>query len=198
MVDTSGLHIPTANYSSTTTGLACLILSMIVSVLVINVWQEKSPVNRHHPMGHVPVSGRFERVAMDLLDVSVISAKGYKYILVVCDYFTKYTEAYPLKDKTARSVADALMDIWLPRYGFPLFLHSDQGKEFDNAMIHTLSDLLGTVKTKTTPYHPRSDGLVERFNRTLLAMLAMFVSQEHDNWDDLLPFMMLAYKEQPL
>ena len=121
----------------------------------------KSPVNRHQPMGHVPVSGRFERVAMDLLDVSVISAKGYKYILVVCDYFTKYTEAYPLKDKTARSVADALMDIWLPRYGFPLFLHSDQGKEFDNVMIHKLSELLGTVKTKTTPYHPRSDGLVE-------------------------------------
>ena len=85
------------------------------------------------------------------------------------------------------------MNIWLPRYGFPLFLHSDQGKEFDNAMIHKLSELLGTVKTKTTPYHPRSDGLVERFNRTLLAMLAMFVSQEHDNWDDLLPFMMLAY-----
>ena len=144
-------------------------------------------------MGHVPVSGRFERVAMDLLDVSVISAKGYKYILVVCDYFTKYTEAYPLKDKTARSVADALMDLWLPRYGFPLFLHSDQGKEFDNTMIHKPSELLGTVKTKTTPYHPRSDGLVERFNRTLLAMLAMFVSREHDNWDDLLPFMMLAY-----
>ena len=60
-------------------------------------------------------------------------------------------------------------------------------------MIHKLSELLGTVKTKTTPYHPCSDGLVERFNRTLLAMLAMFVSQEHDNWDDLLPFMMLAY-----
>ena len=153
----------------------------------------KSPVNRHQPMGHIPVSGRFERVAMDLLDVSVISAKGYKYILVVCDSFTKYTEAYPLKDKTARSVADALMDIWLPRYGFPLFLHSDQGKEFDNVIFHKLSELLGTVKTKTTPYHPRSDGLVERFNRTLLAMLAMFVSQEHDNWDDLLPFMMLAY-----
>ena len=152
----------------------------------------KSPVNRHQPMGHVPVSGRFERVAMDLLDVSVISAKGYRYILVVCDYFTKYTEAYPLKDKTARSVADALMDIWLPRYGFPLFLHSDQGKEFDNAMIHKLSELLGTVKTQTTPYHPRSNGLVERFNRTLLAMLAMFVSQEHDNWDDLLPFMMMT------
>ena len=70
----------------------------------------KSPVNRHQPMGHIPVSRKFERVAMDLLDVSVISGKGHKYILVVCDYFTKYTEAYPLTDKTARSVADALMD----------------------------------------------------------------------------------------
>ena len=88
----------------------------------------KSPVKRQQPMGHVPVSGKFERVAMDLLDVSVISGKGHKYILVVCDYFTKYTEAYPLMDKTARSVADALMDKWLPTFGFPLFLHSDQGK----------------------------------------------------------------------
>ena len=119
--------------------------------------------------------------------------RDIKYILVVCDYFTKYTEAYPLKDKTARSAADELMDKWLPTFGFPLFLHSDQGKEFDNTMIHNLSELLGMVKTKTTPYHPRSDGLVERFNRTLLAMLAMFVTREHDNWDDLLPFMMLAY-----
>ena len=76
------------------------------------------------------------------------------------------------------------MDKWLPTFGFPLFLHSDQGKEFDNTMVHNLSELLGMVKTKTIPYHPRSDGLVELFNRTLLAMLAMFVS--HDNWDDLL------------
>ena len=52
----------------------------------------KSPVNRHQPMGHVPVSGRFERVAMDLLDVSVISAKGYKYILVVCRYISPSTQ----------------------------------------------------------------------------------------------------------
>ena len=79
-----------------------------------------------------------------------------------------------------RSVVDALMDKWLPTFGFPLFLHSDQGKEFENEMVHKLSELLGTVKTKTTPYHPRSDGLVERFNRTLLAMFAMFVSREYN------------------
>ena len=87
-----------------------------------------SPVNHRQPMGHVLVSGRFERVAMDLLDVSVISAKGYKYILVVCDYFTKYTEAYPLKDKTARSVADALMGHMAPQVRFPNVFTFRSGK----------------------------------------------------------------------
>ena len=64
-----------------------------------------------------------------------------------------------------------------------MFLHSDQGKEFDNAMIHKLSELLGTVKTKTTPYHPRSDGLVERFNRTLLAQQQRATHRQKRNYD---------------
>ena len=79
-------------------------------------------------MGHEPVSGRFERMAMDLLDVSVISAKGHKYILVVCDYFTKYTEAYPLTDKTTRSVADALMDFMAPQIWIPNVFTFRSGK----------------------------------------------------------------------
>ena len=55
-------------------------------------WPGMSPVNRHQHMGHVPVSGRFERVAMDLLDVSVISANGHTYILVVCDEMNSLSE----------------------------------------------------------------------------------------------------------
>ena len=70
---------------------------------------------------------------------------------MVCDYFTKYTEAYPLADKTARSVADALMDIWLPRYGFPLFLHSDQGKEFDNSHGAQTFRITGNSKNENDP-----------------------------------------------
>ena len=49
-------------------------------------------------------------------------------------------------------------------------------------------------KTKTTPYHPESDGLVERFNRTLLMMLAMLAGEHKDDWDDLLPLVMMAYR----
>ena len=53
--------------------------------------------------------------------------------------------------------------------------------------MHELFILGGSHKTKTTPYHPESDGLVERFNRTLLMMLAMFAGEHKDDWDDLQP-----------
>ena len=71
MEDISESLIHTPSYSYITSGQACpILLGIVISAC------HKSPVNRHHPMGHVPVSGKFERVAMDLLDVSVLSAKG--------------------------------------------------------------------------------------------------------------------------
>ena len=60
--------------------------------------------------------------------------------------------------------------------------------------MHELCILGGAHKTKMTPYHPESDGLVERFDRTLLMMLAMFAGEHKDDWDDLLPPVMMAYR----
>ena len=73
-------------------------------------------------------------------------------------------------------------------------IHSDQGREFANKVMHELCIVGGSHKTKTTPYHQESDGLVERFNRTLLMMLAMFAGEHKDDWDDLLPQVMMAYR----
>ena len=58
------------------------------------------------------------------------------------------------------------------RFGMPIVIHSDQGREFENKIMQELCILCGSHKTRTTPYHPESDGMVERFNRTLLMMLA--------------------------
>ena len=80
------------------------------------------------------------------------------------------------------------------RFGMPLVIHSDQGREFENGLMKSLCDLLGCVKTRTEPYHPESDGMVERFNRTCLMMLSMFVNDRRDNWHVLLPFVMHAYR----
>ena len=102
--------------------------------------------------------------------------------------------ACPLPDKTAISVADAFFSNVVCRFGMPTVIHSDQGREFENKVMHEVCILGGAHKTKTTPYHLESDGLVERFNRTLLMMLAMFAGEHKDDWDDLLPPVMMAYR----
>ena len=79
-------------------------------------------------MGHVTVGRRWERVSMDLLDMSITSAKGNSYVLVMVDCFSRWTEACPLPDKTAISVADALFSNIVCRFGMPSVIHSDQGR----------------------------------------------------------------------
>ena len=76
----------------------------------------------------------------------------------------------------------------------PAVIHSDQGREFENHLMQELCLLCGAHKTRTTPYHPASDGMVERFNRTLPMMLAMFADENRDDWDDFLPAVMMAYR----
>ena len=143
-------------------------------------------------MGHVDVGHRCDRVAMDLLDMSVTTPKGNQYVLVMVDCFSQWTEACPLPDKTALSVADAFFQHIVCRFGMPSVIHLDQGREFENKLMQELCLLCGAHKTRTTPYHPESDGMVERFNRTLLMMLAMFTGENRDDWDDLLPAVMMA------
>ena len=109
----------------------------------------KSPCPRRAPMGHVDVGHRWDRVAMDLLDC-----------------FSRWTEAFPLPDKTALAVADAFFQHIVCRFDMPSVIHLDQGREFENEVMQELCLLCGAHKTRTTPYHPESDGLVERFNRT--------------------------------
>ena len=155
--------------------------------------KRKSPTGRHHPLGNIPTGHRWDRFANDILDVCDSTPDGYRYILVIADYFSKWTEAFPIKDKCADTVVDVLVDKIILRFGMPLVIHSDQGREFENGLMKSLCTLLGCVKTHTSPYHPESDGMVERFNRTCLMMLSMFVNDRRDNWNELLPFVMHAY-----
>lgn len=80
------------------------------------------------------------------------------------------------------------------RYGVPRSLHSDQGRNFESVLFQELCRLLEINKTRTSPYRPQSDGLIERFNKTLLSMLSLFVDKNQQNWDSLLPYVMMAYR----
>ena len=120
--------------------------------------------------------------------------KGNRYVLVMVDCFSRWTEACPLPNKTALAVADAFCQHIVCCFGMPSVIHSDQGREFENNLMQELCLLCGAHKTRTTAYHPASDGLLERFNRTLPMMLAMFAGENRDDWDDLLPAVMMAYR----
>lgn len=95
---------------------------------------------------------------------------------------------------TAQIVADKLVTEFICRYGTPLRIHTDQGREFESKLFTHLCRLLEIEKSRTTPYRPQSDGMIERFNRTLQQMLAMFVNENHDDWDDHLPYLTSAYR----
>ena len=82
------------------------------------------------------------------------------------------------------TVAQKPIDEFFLCFSPPERLHSDQGRNFESAVILEVCELLGITKCKTNPYHPQSDGQVERFNRTLLDMLAKAVRDYLFEWDD--------------
>lgn len=136
----------------------------------------------------------FQRIAIDLLGPLPRTKRSNAYVAVVTDYFTKWVEAYPLPNIEAETVVNVLMNEFVARYGVPYELHSDQGRQFEAKLIQDLTEKLGIKKTRTTPYHPQSDGLVERFNRTLCSMLSLYVNDHHSDWDDHIPLLMMAYR----
>ena len=151
-------------------------------------------MGRYHSLGNIPTCHHWDRIAVDILDVCDPTPDGHRYILVIADYFSKWTEAFHMKNKCEDTVVDLLVDNVILRFGMPLAIHGDQGREFENGLMKSLCALLGCTKTQTAPYHPESDGMTERFNRTCLIMLSMFVNDRRDNWHKLLPFVMHAYR----
>ena len=156
--------------------------------------QVKPGVRHRAKLTQIPVSAPLDRIAIDILGELSETDNGNKYILVLSDYFTKWTEAYPLPDQTAQSVADVIVTQFVSRFGVPRQIHSDQGRNFESNLFSEMCKLLGVTKTRTTPYRPQSDGQVERFNRTLLQMLRTLVSEAQNDWDDLLPYVTMAYR----
>ena len=152
------------------------------------------PKRTRAQLGRVPVAAPLERIAVDIMGPIPETDDGNKYILVLGDYFSKWTEAYALKNHTAQTVADIIMEQFISRFGIPRSLHSDQGPEFESDLIAELCKLLHINKTRTVPYNPKSDGLVERANRTVIQMLKTLVNEARNDWDDLLPFVMMAYR----
>lgn len=151
---------------------------------------------RRVPLIPLPIiSEPFERMAMDIIGPLPRSHSGKRYVLVVCDYATRYPEAIPMKSIDAECVAEELVTLF-SRVGVPKEILTDQGTNFTSQLLMEVYRLLQVHLIRTTPYHPQTDGLVERFNRTLKSMLRKCANEGKD-WDKLIPYLLFAYREVP-
>src|SRR6185436_5270281 len=141
----------------------------------------------------IPIEDVFERIGIDYIGPLPKTAKGNKYIIVAMDYLTKWPEAKAVKEATAKESAKFIYENIICRFGCPKIILSDRGTHFRNELIKELCDKF-TIKHKlSSPYHPQTNGLVERFNRTLKETLSK-VSEQENQWDEHIEEALLAYR----
>ena len=148
------------------------------------------------PLQPMPVIGvPFQRVAFDLVGPLPRTTQGNKYLLTCMDYASKYPEAVPIRKVDAETVATAMIDIF-SRLGLPEELLTDQGSVFTGRLMQQLCCRLGIQHLRTSPYHPQTDGMLERFHGTLKSMIRK-TGVNKKEWDALIPFLLFAYRDTP-
>ena len=149
--------------------------------------------NQYVHLTPIPVSGPFDRVGIDVIKFPR-STKGNQYAVVFMDYLTKWPEVFAVPDQTAATIARLLVEEIVSRHGVPTEILSDRGKAFLSSLMKEAVKILGIHQANTTAYHPQTDGLVERFNRTLITMLAKTAKKGGRDWDKHLPYVLFAYR----
>jgi len=138
----------------------------------------------------------FSGLAMDFLGPLFTSKGGHKHVLVICDRFIKLTRAIPLREATALTVASAFLDTWVAAYGIPDTVLTDNGPQFASVYYQGILGLLGIASNYTSPYHPQTNGQVERYNRTVVRQLRCYVAQHQAECDSHLSLLTTAYNTQ--
>ncbi|GFT74491.1 transposon Tf2-6 polyprotein [Trichonephila clavipes] len=182
-------------YARDFTGRECTEMSFGMSCIVGECQRRKSVPQR--PPGRLvpipPAIAPFHRIGIDLLGRFPKSAHGNKWIIVCTDYSTRYAITKALPTAEVDEIAKFLLEEIVLRHGAPRVIITDRGAVFRSRLVSSLVDLCNIDHRFTTAYHPQTNGLTERFNKTLADMLSMYVDVEQKNWDEILPFVTFAY-----
>ena len=141
-----------------------------------------------------PPEGVWQLVAMDFHGpINPASQHGNRYILCLTDILSKFTVTKAVKDNSAQTVVRFLKEDIISKFGTPRCILTDNGTHFTSALTNELIKQIGATHLYSTPYHPETNGQVERFNSTMDAKIATLSNTRKTNWDDQLAFVTFNY-----
>ena len=146
------------------------------------------------PLHLIKVGQPFDRVGMDIVRPLPMTKHENQYIIVITEYLMKWPEARALPDAKVILVVPFFYEDIICRHRCLKELLTDQGTHFVNELLNSLCNRLGVKHRLSTPYHPQTNGLVERFNKTLCEILAKYSIEYKEDWDIFLPSALFAYR----
>jgi hypothetical protein len=136
----------------------------------------------------------FQKISLDITGPLPCGPHGEQYILGIIDNFSRFVSLVPLRRATAEAVARVLYENWITLFGVPDVIHSDRGTEFENQLILNLCQFLGIRKSRSSPYYPQGNAIIERLFGTVKDMLSTTMKSRKQNWVDILPSVEFALR----
>ena len=149
------------------------------------------------PLVPIPVVGEpFSEVIIDIVGPLPRTKSGHEYLLTLIDRMSKYPEAMPLRSIKSQRIVEELIKFFT-KFGMPKVLQSDCGSNFTCRYFEDSMESLGVKHVLSSPYHPESQGQVERFHQTLKSMLKKYCHENESDWDKEVPYLLFAFRSAP-
>lgn len=142
----------------------------------------------------IPKSDIFSMFGIDFVGPLPTTVSGNRYIIVATEYLSRWPIAAPLKTANAMDTAKFLFENIICTFGIPKVLISDQGTHFLNEVVSIITGLFSFHHRKSTAYHPQTNGLTERFNKTIVHSLLKYVNETGVEWDKHINSILLSYR----
>lgn len=150
------------------------------------------------PLTPMPVNDTFSRWHLDFIGpFKKVTKEGYTHILIIVDSFSKWTEAFPVRSESAEQIANILHNEIFSRYGAPKSLISDRGQGFMSKLVAAINQIYEVKHHFTSSYHPQTNSVAERTNKTIIQCLRTVIDKNQLNWPELLPGILMAFRMTP-